>query len=158
MMIWARVQQHAQFLHSLDVHQHAIQAEYALLQSTGLVLDLACLGGRFASRLAFNGYVKVDELVGESRHIVDEAEGIFANSVACQDIVALTLTNTGNEDLARGVFDFPINVERASGLNLNEHLRASSLYPRCETYSKVELGSVSYEYSMRRNGTRTPIF
>lgn len=101
----------ALFLCPLNIHQHPVQAEYALLKRARLLRNLAGLGRCIASRLALDHDVKVDELIGKGGHVVLEAEAIFANGVCCQDIVALALAPTVEKDLLVRVLHFEVNVK-----------------------------------------------
>lgn len=54
-----------------------------------MVRDLTLLSGCFSTGLALDHDVKVDEFVCESGHVVLEAEGVFADCVGGEDVVAL---------------------------------------------------------------------
>jgi len=99
------------FLHSLDIHQHPIQPKNALLQSTRMLGNLASLGGSVPPGLAFDCDIKVDELLGQGGHVVLEADGVFANCVGCEDVVALTFFFAGEEGFVVWVSDVVVYVE-----------------------------------------------
>ena len=95
----------------LDVDQHPIQPEYALLQRARLVRDLPGLGGRLATGLGLDHDVKVDELLGEGGHVILEAEGVFADGVGGKDVVALSFPLAVEQDLVSGIPDFKVDVK-----------------------------------------------
>jgi len=72
---------------------------------------LSSLSRGLPSWFAFDHDIKVNKLVCEGRHVVLEAECVFADSVGCQDIVALPLTFAVQDDLLIGVFDIKVDVE-----------------------------------------------
>lgn len=109
---------HSLFLRTLDVDEHAIEAEYALLQRARMVCDLAGLRGRVATGFGLHHDVEVDELLGEGGHVVLKAEGVFARSVGREDIVALPLALAVKDDLLARIFHLEVDVKRATGLNL----------------------------------------
>lgn len=111
---------YALFLRPLDVQQHAIQPEHALLQRVRLLRDLAWLRWWLSSRLALDHDVKVEELLGERGHVILEAEGVFADGVGGHDVVALSFADAIEENLVIGVFHFKVDVKGASRLNLEE--------------------------------------
>jgi hypothetical protein len=108
----------SRLLHPLDVHHHPIQPEYALLQRARVLRNLAGLGGSLATRFALDHNVKVDELVREGGHVVLEAEGVLADGVRRQDVVALSLALAVQQHLLVRVLDVKVNVEAAAGLDL----------------------------------------
>lgn len=111
---------HSLFLRTLDVDEHAIEAEYALLQRARVVRDLTGLRGRVATGFGLHHDVEVDELLGERGHVVLKAEGVFARSVGREDIVALPLALAVKDDLLARIFHLEVDVKRATGLNLSE--------------------------------------
>ncbi len=110
---------HSLFLRTLDVDEHAIEAEYALLQRARVVCNLAGLRGRIATGFGFDHDVEIDELLGERGHVVLKAEGVFAGVVGREDIVALPLALAVEDDLLIRVFHLEVDVKRATGLNLS---------------------------------------
>lgn len=83
-----------------------------------MLRNLAGLSGGLAAGLALDHYVEVEELDGEGGHVVFEAEGVFADGVGGEDVVALALADTVKDDLFVGVLDVEVDVERATSLNL----------------------------------------
>lgn len=71
------------FLRSLNIKQHAIQLEDTFLQRAGLISNLTRLRRGISSWFTLNHDVKVDEFLGEGRHVVFKAEGIFSDGVGC---------------------------------------------------------------------------
>lgn len=63
--------------------------------------------------------LKVDVLVGIRAHLIVEAELVLARLVGREDKVALALVETLEEDLAVGVGDLVVDVERATRLDLS---------------------------------------
>jgi hypothetical protein len=55
--------------------------------------------------------VKVDKLFCNGRHIVLKAERILSQVVRCQDVVALSLLLSVQDDHFPGVFYVEINIE-----------------------------------------------
>ena len=125
--------------------------------------ELCGFCGGVAAGLALDHDVKVDELLGEGGHVVLEAEGIFANGVGGEDVVALALARAVEEDLLVRVFDFKVDVKGAAGLDLTCS-PSISVYGRIiwksrPTYSEVELAKrVRKVKCQRRTEGRTPIF
>lgn len=109
---------HSLFLRTLDVDEHAIKAEYALLQRARMVCDLTGFRGRVATGFGLDHDVEVDELLGERGHVVLKAEGVFARGVGREDIVALPLALAVKDDLLARIFHLEVDVKRATGLNL----------------------------------------
>lgn len=109
---------HSLFLRTLDVDEHAIKAEYALLQRARMVCDLTGLRGRVTTGFGLHHDVEVDKLLGEGGHVVLKAEGVFARSVGREDIVALPLALAVKDDLLARIFHLEVDVKRAPGLNL----------------------------------------
>ncbi len=76
-----------------------------------MLRDLTRLSGSFASRFALDHDVEVDKFFGECRHIVLEAEGIFANCVGSENKVTLALALAVEYDLVSGIFDLVVDVK-----------------------------------------------
>lgn len=64
------------------------------------------------------GNLKVHHLLGECRHLVVEAELVFADALGCEDEVALALLVAVQDDLAAGRGHGEVNIEGAAGLDL----------------------------------------
>jgi hypothetical protein len=152
----------ALFLSPLNVHEHAVETEYALLQSARLLGDLTRLGRRLSARLGLDHDVEVDELLSERAHVVLKAERIFSDSIGGEHIVTLALALAVEENLLVRILDFEVNVKRAAGLNLRSNLESNSRQQCVEsTYSKVKLSTQAqrqYELFVELVGRRTPIF
>jgi hypothetical protein len=99
------------FLRALYAHQLTVQPIYTLLKRISLFLQLPGLCWCLASGLTLNQYVKVDELVGESAHVVLEAKGVFPDCVGSEDIVPLALTLAVKEDLFIGICYFKVDIK-----------------------------------------------
>lgn len=100
------------------------QAVDAFLQITSFVRYLALPSWCFSSRFALNHNVKVDELMGDGRHIVFETEGVFANVVGREDVIPLVFPLPFKHDAAIRVRYTEINVEGSTRLDLS-HKKAS---------------------------------
>ena len=74
--------------------------------------------GWFSSWFALDHDVEVDELLGERAHVVLEAEGVFADVVCSENVVALALAYAIEEDLVVGVLHLVVDVEGTTSLNL----------------------------------------
>lgn len=70
------------FLRPLNIQQHSVQPEHALLQRARLVRDLARFCWSLSSRFTLNHDIKVQQFLGEGGHVVLEAEGVFADGVS----------------------------------------------------------------------------
>lgn len=114
----SRPKNHLLLLQPFDVHQHPVQPEYTLLKCTRMIGNLASFRGRISSRFALDHNVKIDQFVCEGGHVVFKAEWIFPNGVGSEDIVALALTLAVENDLLVWIFNFKVNVEGASRLDL----------------------------------------
>jgi hypothetical protein len=121
----------ALFLRPLDVHEHAVEPEDALFQSTGLVRNLTWPGWSFPAWFALHHDVKVDELVRERGHVVFETESVFADGVRSQNVVALALALTIQHNLVVRITDFKVDVEGPSRLYLEHPMRH---IPRSDAY------------------------
>ena len=80
--------------------------------------DLAGLGGGLAAWLALDHDIEVNEFLSEGGHVVLEAEGVFADVVCSENVVALALAYAIEEDLVVGVLHLVVDVEGATSLNL----------------------------------------
>lgn len=112
------------FLHAVDVHEHSVQPKYALFQGTRMLCNLPWLRGCLSARFALHHDVEVDELVCQSGHVVCEAEGVFSNSIRCEDKVSLPFSSSIEQQLVVRVLDVPIDIKCASGLYLEEFRRS----------------------------------
>jgi hypothetical protein len=128
-------------LRALDVEEHAVKTEYALLETARLLAELSCLCRRVSAGFALNHDVKVNELLGESRHVILEAERVFSGRIGSEDVVALALTLAVKEDLVRRVADLKVDVEVAAALDLEMRVRCKRErgVDSRHAYGKVEL-------------------
>lgn len=94
-----------------------------------MVSNLAWLRARLPPGLRLNHNIEVDELVRERRHVVREAEGVFAGRVGSEDVVTLLLGVSIKYVFVIRVFDLKVDLERGAGLD-----------------SKIELGVVVHRF------------
>jgi hypothetical protein len=114
----SRPKNHLLLLQPFGVHQHPVQPEYTLLKCTRMIGNLASFRGRISSRFALDHDVEIDQFVCESGHVVFKAERILPNGVGSEDIVALALTLAVENNLLVWIFNFKVDVEGASRLDL----------------------------------------
>lgn len=132
----------ALFLCSFDVHEHSIEAEHTLLQGARVLGYLARLRRRLSPGLALHHDVKVDEFLGERRHVVFEAEGVLSDGVCGEDVVSLALALAVEDDLVVRVLDVKVYVERAPRLHLHNTRKVGmEQRTRGSTYCKIKLHS-----------------
>lgn len=62
--------------------------------------------------------LKVNDLLGESRHLVVEAEAVLARRVGREDKVALALLGAVHHAVLIGADDLIVDVEATTGLDL----------------------------------------
>lgn len=62
--------------------------------------------------------LEIDVFLGESAHIVIEAEGVFADLLGGEDEVALSLFLAIHDNLTIGTLDGIVDIKRTTGLNL----------------------------------------
>ena len=117
-----------------------IQAEYALFQGGCFISDLTWFSGGFSSWFALDHDVEIDEFLGERRHVVFEAEGVFAYCICGEDIVTLTFIFTVEDVFVIWVLEFKVYFEGTARLD-----------------GKVELGSCE-RGEVKTKKRRTPIF
>ena len=103
--------QHILLLRPLDIEEHSVQPEHTLLQRGRLLRDLTRLRRWLSSRLALHHNVKVQELLGQSGHVVFKTEAVFSNGVGCEDVVALSFPYAVEEDFVIGVFHLKVYIE-----------------------------------------------
>jgi hypothetical protein len=77
-----------------------------------------CLFWGLFAEVATYGDFKVDHLLGESGHLVVEAEGVFAVALRSEDVVALSLLCSIQDDLAARRSHGVVDIEGAARLNL----------------------------------------
>ena len=144
----------------LDVHEHPVQPVYALLQRTRLLRDLSGLRGGLAPGLGLDHDVEVEEFLGQSGHVVLEAERVFADGVRGEDVVALAFALAVEEDLLVGILDVKVDVERASGLNLFRISRGGETEHKthCSQQSRTAGEELSGGGNGEKEARRTPIF
>ena len=109
---------HSLFLRPLDIQQHPIQPKHTLLQRARLLAQLRLAGGRLAPGLALDHDVEVDELLGQRRHVVLEAERVLSDRVRGEHVVALPLARAVEQDPVVWIADLEVDVELAAGLDL----------------------------------------
>ena len=112
-----------EFLKALYRHELSVESEDALLECTGMVCDLARFSGGLPSWFALDHDIEVDEFLGEGRHVVCEAEGVFTDGVCGEDEVALPLTGAVEEKFVVGILYVEIDVKGASRLHGEVELR-----------------------------------
>ena len=110
--------QHSLFLCPLNVDEHPTQPEYTLLQRARLVRDLSGLRRGLTPGFGLDHDIEVEEFLGQSGHVVLEAERVLPDGVGRQDVVSLALALAVEEGLLVRVLDFEVDVERPSGLHL----------------------------------------
>lgn len=64
------------------------------------------------------GDLEIDHLLGESAHLIVEAEAVFAHVKRCEDKIALSLLGAVENDFVCGADNRVVDIERASGLHL----------------------------------------
>ena len=64
------------------------------------------------------GDLEIDHLLGESAHLIVEAEAVFAHVKRCEDEIALSLLGSVENDFVCGADNRVVDIERASGLHL----------------------------------------
>merc|ERR1712072_1090746 len=104
-------------LRALNVAKAAAKLVDGLFQAGGVLGNAAGFGGHLLPRLALDHDVKVDKFVGERGHVVGEAEGVFADGVASEDVVALTLALAVDNHIEGRICDDKVNVESAASLD-----------------------------------------
>ena len=92
--------------------------------------------GGFSSWFALDHDVEIDEFLGEGRHVVFEAEGVFAYCVCGKDIVTLTFVFTVEDVFVIWVFEFKVYFERTARLDGKVELES------CEVKTKEKRGDV----------------
>jgi len=107
-----------------------------------MLRDLASFGRGFATGFTLYHDVKVDEFVGQCRHVIFEAERVFADSVGGHHIVALALPFPVEDDTLVWILDVEVDVEFATGLDLDTY-KHKKMWSVENTHSKVELLNVS---------------
>ena len=125
---------YALLLRPHNLHQQSIQPINALLQRTRLLANLSRLRTRLPPRLALHHDIKINQLLRQRAHIVLEAKRVFARLVGGEDVVALVLPLSVEEDFIGGRGHGKVNVECTAGLD-----------------GEVELG-VLYVSILRTNG------
>jgi hypothetical protein len=106
-------------LRPLNTAQTATQLVNTLLQTTRLFRQRDRFSRRDRSRLTLDHDVEIDELLGEGRHVVGEAERVFPDMVRREDVVSLALPFALEYDRVCRIRDGPVYVERASRLDLD---------------------------------------
>ena len=134
---------HVLFLIPLNIHQQCVQPVHALLKCARVVCQLPCLCWGISSWLAFYGDVEVDQFLGQRRHIIFEAEGVFADMVGSEDVVTLALAYAVEENLVVGILHLVVDIEGASSLDLYSIRRSvtGNSASQQDAYSEVELRS-----------------
>lgn len=74
--------------------------------------------GKARARTSTYSDFKVDHLLSESGHLIVEAEGVFAVALGSEDVVALPLLCSIQDDLAARRGDRVIDIEGAARLDL----------------------------------------
>lgn len=74
-----------------------------------------------------NGNLEINKLLGECAHLVVEAERVLANLVRREDEVALTLLFAVQDDLLVGGLHNIVDIERTTGLHLDEKSARSAV-------------------------------
>lgn len=62
--------------------------------------------------------LEVNHLLGESRHLIVEAERVFTVALGSEDVVTLSFLRTVQDDLAAWCSHGVVNIEGATRLNL----------------------------------------
>jgi hypothetical protein len=76
--------------------------------------------------------LEVHELIGKSRHLIIEAEAVFANVVCSEDEVALSLLLALHDDTLAWADDGVVNIKGSSRLNLGvTNVSLSCLFLKC---------------------------
>lgn len=107
-------------LSSLNIAQAPTKLVDALLQAARVFRQSDRLGRCDWSRFTFHHDIKVDQLLREGRHVVGETERVLSHLVGGKDVVPLPFLLSFNHDRVRGVRHRPINIEGATGLNLQQ--------------------------------------
>lgn len=108
-------------LHAVNLVQLSAQTEQRLVHCISVGLGASTLLGRLhlgSALLVLDRDLEIDGLLGEGRHVIGETEGVLANLVTGEDIVALTLLLEREELLLVGIPDIHINIERSTRLDL----------------------------------------
>jgi hypothetical protein len=69
--------------------------------------------------------LEIDHLLGESRHLVVETEGVLSNTLGSEDEVTLAFLCPIQDDLAARCGDGVVDIEGSAGLDLQRIILAA---------------------------------
>lgn len=100
-------------LHPINPSQLTHQPKQRLVHRVRLCLRsftllLLILGGPF---FVLDGDFEIDDFFGKGRHVVGETEGVFADFIGREDIVALAFFFEREHLLLVGVANIDVNIE-----------------------------------------------